>query len=92
MKSAFVKYASIVGLSVVVFAAMQVLLGDNPCYDCGAYLGFPFSLRQEGTYWSEGRTLWLAFIADLAIAFSIGITARWPWHRIRNPKSPTAAK
>ena len=44
-----------IGVSIAVFAVMQLLFGGPHCLDCGARVGVPFSYMQEGLARLYGR-------------------------------------
>ncbi|MGA8618460.1 MAG: hypothetical protein WB660_08065 [Candidatus Sulfotelmatobacter sp.] len=72
---------TVIALSTIVFALMQLMFGGSHCYDCGARVGFPLSYMQDGTYGTHGRFLWLGFIGDIATAATITISVMSMWHR-----------
>jgi len=76
------KCAIVIGISIAVFALMQVLFNGAHCLDCGARVGFPFSYMQEGTFATLGRFIWIGFLGDCAVAFSISMLAVWLWRKL----------
>jgi hypothetical protein len=72
------KCATVIALSVVVFAVMQFFDGSH-CLDCGARRGFPLAYVQDGTYTTHGQFLWMGLLADLAIAVCLSILTMLLW-------------
>ena len=79
IKTAY-RYAAIAGVSVAVFASMQVLGGGRHCLDCGARVGFPFVYMQEGTFSTLGHFIWLGFFGDCTAALAIAVVVVWLWN------------
>jgi hypothetical protein len=80
-----------IGISLVVFAFMQLLFGGTPCFDCGAMVGFPLAYRQEGTYGTLGRFIWLGFLGDCAVSITVSALAVWMWRRGKVSKKGSIA-
>ncbi len=74
------RWAGAVGITIVLFALMQ-LFERTHCIDCGAMIGFPFSYMQDGTYWTHGHFIWLGFLGDLTVATLVPAFAALIWRR-----------
>ena len=79
MTSLIGRCATVIGISMVVLALMQIVFGGTHCLDCGARVGFPFSYMQEGTFATLGHFIWLGFLGDCAVALAVSTLAVWMW-------------